>query len=75
MNTELVIRAVDCTSTSPTRFVTEASALGWRPGTFPQRVRTTLGSGHDFVRGTLSPACAVYYQLGGSKIELVVFND
>lgn len=62
-----------CFQENDTTFVTEASALHWPPGVWPQTVATSLGNGADFARVRLTGMGANYRQPGTGLI-LQVFN-
>jgi hypothetical protein len=58
------------------RFVTEASALRWKPGYFPVsfRVEESFGNGQPMLRQSLDEDRALYLQ-GNGCVVIVVYND
>lgn len=61
------------------QFVTEASDLGLRAGTWPERIETTLGNGLDFIRTAKrvvdGDLIYVRYVQANGCISLKIFND
>lgn len=69
----------DCVEAKPHHFVAEASTLGWKPGTWPDRVETDLGNRLPFILDTYETKDGdllwVRYQQANGCIGLRVFND